>query len=156
MTDKGVTIERSPSGLGIGVFSPHLAGSGGPSWEQQQQQQQQQQNALITKLAATPPNRLSRNTDNLDKERRNRKIDDKGCVVSNTSLFTCITVVLELHKRRYFDFITIMIWQDQLSSSLSIIRLNELQSCICLILSLWWKYEYSNTDYWGPCFTKYM
>lgn len=81
MTDKGVTIERSPSGLGIGVFSPHLAGGGGSPWEQQQQQQQQ--NALITKLAATPPNRLSRNTDSVDKERRVRKADDKGNVVSN-------------------------------------------------------------------------
>lgn len=79
MTDKGVTIERSPSGLGIGVFSPHLAGSGSP-WEQQQQQQQQ--NALITKLAATPPSRLNRNTDSVDKERRIRKADDKGNVVS--------------------------------------------------------------------------
>ncbi|XP_063858777.1 histone-lysine N-methyltransferase 2D-like isoform X2 [Scylla paramamosain] len=81
MTDKGVTIERSPSGLGIGVFSPHLAGSGGAPWEQQQQQQQQ--NALITKLAATPPNRLSRNTDSLEKERRNRKLDDKSSVNRN-------------------------------------------------------------------------
>ena len=85
MTDKGVTIERSPSGLGIGgvVFSPHLASSGGTAWEQQQQQQQQ--NALITKLAATPPNRLSRNTETLEKERRNRKLDDKSSVVSNIS-----------------------------------------------------------------------
>ncbi|XP_045135936.1 mastermind-like protein 2 isoform X2 [Portunus trituberculatus] len=79
MTDKGVTIERSPSGLGIGgvVFSPHLASSGGTAWDQQQQQQQ---NALITKLAATPPNRLNRNTDSLEKERRNRKLDDKSSV----------------------------------------------------------------------------
>ncbi|MPC08619.1 hypothetical protein E2C01_001209 [Portunus trituberculatus] len=82
MTDKGVTIERSPSGLGIGgvVFSPHLASSGGTAWDQQQQQQQ---NALITKLAATPPNRLNRNTDSLEKERRNRKLDDKSSVAED-------------------------------------------------------------------------
>ncbi|XP_071516388.1 uncharacterized protein [Panulirus ornatus] len=70
MTEKGVTIERSPSGLGMGVFSPHLGGGGGPAWEQQQ-------NAIITKLAPTPSSRLNLNTDNFEKERRNRKSDDK-------------------------------------------------------------------------------
>ncbi|XP_069947339.1 uncharacterized protein [Cherax quadricarinatus] len=73
MTEKGVTIERSPSGLGIGVFSPHLGGGGSAAWEQQQ-------STIITKLAQTPSNRIQ-TTENLDKERRTiRKVDEKNNV----------------------------------------------------------------------------
>ncbi|KAG7154553.1 putative Coiled-coil domain of unknown function-containing protein [Homarus americanus] len=74
MTDKGVTIERSPSGLGMGVFSPHLGGGGGSTWEQQQ-------STIITKLAQTPSStRINLPDNNFDKERRNRRTDEKNNV----------------------------------------------------------------------------
>lgn len=75
MTEKGLTMERSPSsGLGVGVFSPHIGGGGG-AWDQQQ-------NAIITKIASTPSNRRSTATDNQERERRRRRSADKNAMVS--------------------------------------------------------------------------
>lgn len=78
MTEKGLTMERSPSsGLGVGVFSPHIGGGGG-AWDQQQ-------NAIITKIASTPSNRRSTATDNQERERRRRRSADKNAMVSAAS-----------------------------------------------------------------------
>ncbi|XP_063587569.1 uncharacterized protein LOC134764831 isoform X2 [Penaeus indicus] len=76
MTEKGLTMERSPSsGLGVGVFSPHIGGGGG-AWDQQQ-------NAIITKIASTPSNRRSTATDNQERERRRRRSADKNAMNQN-------------------------------------------------------------------------
>ncbi|XP_066965833.1 uncharacterized protein [Macrobrachium rosenbergii] len=72
MTEKGVTIERSPSGLGMGMFTPHLGG-GGSNWDQQQ-------NAIITKITPTNAPAARINTDNQEKERRRKKSGDKNNV----------------------------------------------------------------------------
>ncbi|XP_045593378.1 uncharacterized protein [Procambarus clarkii] len=72
MTDKGVTIERSPSGLGMGVFSAHLGGGGNKTWEPQQ-------STIITKLAQTPTTRIHTN-ETFEIDRRIRKTDEKNNV----------------------------------------------------------------------------
>ncbi|XP_068248499.1 uncharacterized protein [Palaemon carinicauda] len=71
MTEKGVTIERSPSGLGMGMFSPHLGGGG--SWDQQQ-------NAIITKITPSNAPAARINTDNQEKEKRRKKSGEKSNV----------------------------------------------------------------------------
>lgn len=109
MTEKGVTIERSPSGLGMGVFTPHLGGGGGPAWEQQQ-------NAIITKLTPTPSSRINLNTDNFEKDRRNRKsdekVDEKNNAVSRScgreSVCVCVPTNLN-YLRRDFAIISIYV-----------------------------------------------
>ncbi|KAK7083209.1 hypothetical protein SK128_011725 [Halocaridina rubra] len=80
MTEKGVTIERSPSGgIGMGMFSAHLGGGGTSNWDQQQ-------NTIITKITQTPAARIGPSSDNQDKENKRRK---KSGDKNNTSGRNC-------------------------------------------------------------------